>query len=494
VGKKYKILIVVLLLIWYGLFLVHKIDLTTVDLGRHIKNGEVLLAGQTKVLTTNFYSYTQPDFPTVNHHWAGGVIFYLISKFAGLSFLHLLSVVLSLLTFVIFFYTAQKESNSAIPSIFAFLVIPLIAERTEVRPEVFSNLFSGLFFLLLWYYRRNSLPYSFLFALPLLELFWVNIHIYFILGLFLVGVYLLMQRTIKLFLIFLLTSFATLLNPAGLAGSLEPFNIYQNFGYRVLELQSVHFLDKLGFIANPNLLLIKVISALVVLSFVWVIVKFRKDFSFLYLFLATVFGAMAWVAIRNFTIFGLFSLPIISANLKKIRLKSCQIIFLAIIVFCFTIFNSHQHLTLYLNNFGLGLMTGNNGSAEFFKTEGVSGPVLNNYDIGGYLIYHLFPKERVFVDGRPESYSVEFFEKIYVPLQDNEDIWKEQDEIYKFNTIFFAYHDATPWAQKFLFNRLRDQNWALVYADPYALILLRKNEVNKNVIEKYETLYHYSSL
>src|ERR1700747_1422988 len=42
-------------------------DLSLVDLGRHLKNGEVLLHGswheKQAVLHTNFYSYTEGDFP-----------------------------------------------------------------------------------------------------------------------------------------------------------------------------------------------------------------------------------------------------------------------------------------------------------------------------------------------------------------------------------------------------------------------------------------------
>jgi len=41
-------------------------------LGRHIKNGELVLNGDFGILKSNFYSYTEPDFPVINHHWGGG--------------------------------------------------------------------------------------------------------------------------------------------------------------------------------------------------------------------------------------------------------------------------------------------------------------------------------------------------------------------------------------------------------------------------------------
>jgi hypothetical protein len=96
------------------------------------------------------------------------------------------------------------------------------------------------------------------------------------------------------------------------------------------------------------------------------------------------------------------------------------------------------------NNFGFGLKKDVNLSAEFFKKEKIQAPIFNNYDIGGYLIYHPFPEEKVFVDNRPEAYPASFFEKIYVSMQNDEKIWRKKDEIYNFNVIIFSYRDYTP--------------------------------------------------
>ena len=98
-GKKYKILNVVImavLLFLCVLLLADKINLSTADLGRHIKNGEVILnapwSQKMAVLNTNFYSYTENNFPFVNHHWLSGVIFlfifYLFWIFRPLCFLY----------------------------------------------------------------------------------------------------------------------------------------------------------------------------------------------------------------------------------------------------------------------------------------------------------------------------------------------------------------------------------------------------------------------
>ncbi len=132
------------------------------------------------------------------------------------------------------------------------------------------------------------------------------------------------------------------------------------------------------------------------------------------------------------------------------------------------------------------MMPGVNGSAEFFKKNNMEGPIFNNYDIGGYLIYHLFPKERVFVDNRPEAYPSSFFKDIYVPMQEDEAVWKKMDQRYQFNAIYFYRHDMTPWAQPFLIRRIQDPGWAPVFVDDYTLILLKRNEKNAFGIRLYE--------
>lgn len=59
------------------------------DLGRHWKNGELILSSATppgtvgRLLHTNFYSYATPDFEFVNHHWLTGVVYFVVWKAAG---------------------------------------------------------------------------------------------------------------------------------------------------------------------------------------------------------------------------------------------------------------------------------------------------------------------------------------------------------------------------------------------------------------------------
>jgi hypothetical protein len=504
INKKFliKLFIFLLILAYYYLFLAQKIDLTTADLGRHLKNGEMVLQKNFDVLYTNFYSYTYPQYPFINHHWASGVFFYFIWKLFGFTGLHLFFIILSLVVFFLFFKLAQKNSNFTISVLVALLLIPLIAERREIRPEIFSYFFLALFFWILWHYRQGQISARWLILLPIAGIFWVNLHINFIFGLFLIGVFLLegifvsglrdKKKMKNLIIVFVFTAAGFLINPFGLKGLLYPFNIFREYGYRIVENQSVWFLEKIGIINNPNLLLFEILISLFILGSVLLFFLNRKEFSLIFFILGATFGILAFMALRNFTIFGLFSLVILSYNLDKIlgkfKHRPETLKFVAaiafLIVFIFNIINNYQAI-IYKGR-GFGLYFGDNASAEFFKEQGIKGPIFNNYDIGGYLIYHLFPEEGVFVDNRPEAYPTSFFQEIYIPIQENEEVWKKLSEEYNFNAIFFSHRDITPWAQKFLINRINDENWAPVFADQYAIIFLKRNDLNKKIIEKYE--------
>ncbi len=500
-NKLVKKLALVFILICLTLFLAQKIDLTTADLGRHIKNGEMIFKGNFRVLNTCFYSYAYPNFPTINHHWLAGVLFFLIqqiSQFTGLSIFY---IILSLITFIFFFNIAKKQAGCKIACLIALLFLPLIASRAEIRPEIFTYLFSGIFLWILWHVQHKKIAFNYLFLLPIIEFLWVNTHIYFLIGPGLVFLFLLnslynkasFKKIKKIIIVFLLVIIVLFLNPSGLQGVIYPFKVFENFGYRPIENQSVWFLENLDHFDNVNLDLFKILFFLSFISFVGLFLKNYKKINIMYFVLWLGFSYLSWTAIRNFTIFGLFALPIISYNISIILKsnnknfnKQLINIFYTIIAALIVVIFSFTYYSFIKHNFGIGLKNQVNASANFFKSQNIKGPILNNYDIGGYLIYHLYPKEKIFVDNRPESYPTNFFKDVYIPLQQNQTDWKKFSEKYKFNAIFFSHKDATPWGQNFLISILKDKNWLPVFADQYTVIFLKNNNQNKDIIEQYK--------
>ena len=118
-------------------------------------------------------------------------------------------------------------------------------------------------------------------------------------------------------------------------------------------------------------------------------------------------------------------------------------------------------------------------------THNISGPIFNNFDIGSYLIYRLYPKERVFIDGRPEAYPAEFLQDTYIPMQQDIELFNTVDQKYGFNTIFFSHTDQTPWARSFLQQIINHPQWKPVYLDDYVIIFLKETPANHNILTRY---------
>jgi hypothetical protein len=510
------------------LFLLYspKITFITADLGRHIKNGE-LLVREGHLIKTNYYSYTDPDKRVVNHHWATGVVFYYLVKFFGFDGISFIFALFMLSTFLIFFFSARRFASFPYVYAAAVLSIPLITSRTEIRPEFFSFFFLGTYFLLLLRFKDYKINFtSMLITLSICQILWVNSHIFFIMGIFIVSAFLIDEMLnqknrlrIKQFLILLaVLSMSCLVNPLGIEGALSPLTIFKEYGYRLAENQPVLFMKKRF---PENLMYAHFIYCFIALC-VCILLTLRKknwrEHALLILILAA-FSVLSWKAIRCFPLFGFFFIPAFAFYFEKNMKQFLTKFFPSASVFVLmaaasligagligknNYYSPYQALQLPVFIEGIerkpfwiahvlrnprqlfGLAPNMQLSADFFNRFNLRGPVFNNYDIGGYLIFNLFPEEKVFVDNRPEAYDDDFFKKTYVPMQEDEEKWKEIDAKYYFNAIYFYRHDFTPWAQPFLIRRVQDPQWAPVFVDRYTIILLKRNIENEELIRRFE--------
>jgi hypothetical protein len=70
-------------------------------------------------------------------------------------------------------------------------------------------------------------------------------------------------------------------------------------------------------------------------------------------------------------------------------------------------------------------------------------------------------------------------------MQEDPVVFAKTDQRYKFNIIFFSHTDQTPWAREFLPAILDNKDWTTIYLDDTIIILAKRNEENKTVIEKF---------
>ena len=482
-----KVFLLSVCLVLLALHLCVPINLTAVDIGRHIKNGELILSGHPEVLYKNFYSFTYPDYPFINHHWFFGVISFVFFRMSGFEGLSVFYIFLLVLTFLLAFDSARRYSNfnfSIFLSVIGFL---LLTSRAEIRPEGFSVFFTALdFWLLQLFLQRRISERVLLMGIPIVQVLWVNTHIFFPMGPALVGLFLWQaklagedkERLRILQRLLLISVLVNLINPSGLWGMLTPLNGFKKFGYELAENQSVFFMiHRFG-----DILIYKyyVAAAMVMISGMVLCLR-REGVKALPMVVLGVFITIAgFRAVRLFMPFGFLFIPL-SAYFYAPYVKKAAVNFVlglaSMAVLCICLMPAHPQI---------GLSPKVNASAEFFKQSGLRGPVFSNYDIGGYLIYHFGGREKVFVDNRQEAFPPDFFQRVYIPMQEDDSVWRQSQVKYGFNVIYFYRHDITPWGQDFLIARLRDPQWAPVFVDDYTIIFARRGSIDQGTVDRFE--------
>lgn len=471
----------------------HPVSAFTQDLGRHLLMGEII-SDTHSVPKTNLLSYTYPNFPFINHHYLSEVLFYIITQIVGINGLLIFMTVIVVSAWCIVFGYAVKKTHILPVAILSFFYLKVLFERTDIRPEMFGFFFLSIFIVHLYRYREKFSPWILL-LIPL-ELFWVQLHISFIIGIVVMGLFVCdnfilhrknLNNTSTKFLIFtfLASTLLTLLNPNGVSGALYPFHIFQNYGYTIEENQNIFFLESIFF--KPTIPYFKLS---VLFLFVALIASLKKTKPIDW-FLAITFTVLAASAVRNFPLF-VFATFIPAATafnevLRWIRsqlppstfLKYTSIVTPLIMIFIF-LWNIPS--VTAMRGFGMGVRTGAEKAADFYLAQKLHGPVFNNFDIGSYLESRIYPSQKVFIDGRPEAYPVSFFKDVYIPMQQDPKIFLREEKRYNFSTIFFSHTDQTPWASEFLLAISQNKSWIPVYLDHDVIIFVKNTKQNETVI------------
>jgi len=542
--------IFVLAFILLLVFSIHNFDSIGQDIGRHLKVGQTIW--QTgEIPKTNLFSFTESDFPFTNHHWLSEVLFFGIFSTAGFIGLIIVKVVLILVAFLLLFFIAKKYSISlevrpaseawsaddpskrsvlpltGWPLIVSFLLsVFIFIERTEVRPEMFSFVILALFLFILFRAKYSLRPeqnfpsfvktmagrqgwtLEWLWFLPVLELFWVNLHIYFFIGPFLILAFL-VDRVIarkhvqlkRIIAVLFLTLMTTLLNPNGIQGAFLPFKILKEYGYSIVENQTLSFLANF-FNFNLSIFIFKISAVMLTVFFILTAKKARQ--RVFEIIISTFFIYAGFRMLRNLPLYALASFPIMAILLTDIRnslegkissnfktttivsiLKWSIVALLVLLIFSVANNSFYKH-TNSPKTFGFSVPNGLENAVNFVKDSGIEGPMFNNFDVGGYLIWQLFPQEKVFVDNRPEAYSVKFFSEIYKPMQDDKKKWLEFSEKYGINFIFFGHADNTPWGGSFLRSIVKNPDWKVVFINEEAIVLVKNNSKNGGIISKFD--------
>lgn len=486
--------IIFLLLLFTLAFSTPSTLLLDCDTGMHIKAGEYIL-NHLSIPKHDIFSATAEPLPYVAYEWLSQVIMASVYRVGGLTGIVVFFSFLIAFTYYLFFrFLKREKGNIVVTVIVALLVISASSVHWLARPHMFSIL---LF--LVWYYILDLYQYknkNYLYILPLTMILWVNLHGAFILGFMLCGIYLLgniiqifwVNEPVKdiykakakyLFYLLLFLIVASLLNPNGLKGLLQPLTVLSDkfLVNHISEYLSPDF-------HNPNCFPFQILLLLMI-----VILFFSKrEKNIIEIALAVIFTTMALYSVRNIPLFAIIIAPILVRREDSLMcdnkpesglfVKDCLWLILPSFIVAGLAVNDnirHQFDESVKPVYAV----------EFLKTQHLQGNMFNDYDFGTYIIYSAYPQYKVFIDGRAEMYGAERF-KDYYRIKKIRPGWEKILE--KFNVSFMIINNDSTLSQ-FL---LAGNDWKLIYSDPVADIFVKNTAQNKPVIDKNGNVKHYS--
>ncbi|MBZ5624617.1 MAG: hypothetical protein LAQ69_38835 [Acidobacteriia bacterium] len=135
------------------------------------------------------------------------------------------------------------------------------------------------------------------------------------------------------------------------------------------------------------------------------------------------------------------------------------------------------------------------GAAEFLLAHRITQPIFNTYEYGGYLIWRLWPQERVFIDGRALSESVFLdYARILYNHDDNDGPGAQQLlDRYGVQAIVmngFEYGTGSVYKLAPALADPRQTEWKLVFSDPQAMVFLRHPPPDVQPLNSLAALEH----
>jgi len=382
------------------------------DLWWHLKVGEIVWNTHS-IPSTDTFSHTTFGHSWTAHEWLAQLSIYGAYKFGGYTGLMLWVTVFASLMSVLIYALCWLRSQNALIAFMGGLTAWFFSTiGLAIRPHILGYLFLTTELLVLELGRRRR---RWLWVLPPLFAVWVNCHGSYFFGMGVMGVYWACahitgkwgiaaseaweKKTRNLLgLVLILSILALCVNPVGIRLLLYPLDtlFHQSTGMSTVQ----EWLP-------PDLWNLRTIGMIAAVVFVLIVSMARR--SNLELCELVVCAAATGLALRHgrmLFLFGIVVSPMIGRILRSDRLSERK--------------REHRLLNAVLMYFLLAMVvsafpsvtamqaqvakTSPVHAVEFIRRAGLSGPMLNEYHLGGYLIWAL-PEQKVFIDGRADVFD-----------------------------------------------------------------------------------------
>ena len=381
----------------------------------HVVVGEHILQDASFPEADSF-SFTVSGNRWIAYEWFGEVLMAVGARLGGLQGHSLLLWIWASLLFVLLYYYAYLTSrNWKAAFVACAIVLPLGGIFFTFRPQLLGYSFLVLTLICLEQFRQGK--ERAIWALPFIFLVWVNTHGSFAFGLFVVGLYWISglvpfqaggligekwtdRQRLRLELVFLcslvalcVTPYGTrlaaypiemaLLQPSNIANIIEwkPLTTNVSFGKFFVGLLLLYFLAQI--VARQSYR----VHELVLLLFAVFSASLHRRFLIVFLIVLAPLVAILlarWIP------------PYDPAKDRPLLNGALIVSMLVAIVWTFPSEAALQETAArgYPQQ-----------AVKYLQEHPVEGPLLNEYDWGGYLIWARYPQDRVFIDGRADIYE-----------------------------------------------------------------------------------------
>ena len=458
------------------------------DLGRHLTVGNYILLARS-IPTKDLFSNTRYGESLTPHEWLAEVSFAAANRLLGLDGVVILEGLIIAITLIIVFRDSLERGKSYfVAGCLTFWAAAASSLHWIARPHLFTFLFLATWTIAI---RKVATGKQFpLWVPPAIMLIWANTHGAFITGFVVWGCYLIGaiwnyhkshgsgERKIisSLVIVGAISLLATLVNPAGWRLWATTFGFLQN-SYLVGHTVEYFPPDFHNPGTYPFLLMIGFM--------VWLMGRSWNKVSIAEGLLLSCWVILGLFSARNIPLFAIVSAPILAGYLSTVQAKSKTIyridnvitatdtklvgvIWPAIVIVVLVILSSSGRLnqiTHAKNEFDKSSFPV--AAVDWLTIHPQTGKMFNYFTWGGYLLFRLWPEQRVFIDGQTDFYG-EGLTREYEALISQSPGWESLLDKHDISWVIVPPNSALGTKMQ------EDPNWSIVYQDETAVIAKRK--------------------
>ncbi len=446
------------------------------DIFWHLKIGQIFF-DTGKILDSNRFSWTAPEFSWIPTYWLFEVLVYAIFKCFGFSGLIFFNAVIHGITWgslaiycsrfvrvwwVLFLFVVAIDA-----SVFHFML----------RPHLFSFLGISLLIQMLDPLRQGVLTGKIFWKGALLFFLWANLHSGVVFGLAYLGLFLSIKvmeahfsrESLKYAVLGWVCVCASFVNPNGFEYLTYVFDHFSMA--RVISLEE---LQPLSFTLHKKHSAF--LGFFFILSLLLIFQSKQKRLFFL-----SLLGLSTYLlskGIRFIPVVFLFCIPNLcfaaeeNKMLKKIEQESLKSKFLLLALSLLYLWHLHARVftlpgNYYQTGFGLHEESYPVKACTFLPQE-ADVRLYNSFTTGGYVIWKFDETVKVFQDGRIHAYPADFFQRIETAKREPA-LWKQLIEDFQINTVLINKTEDPPhfWIS------LKKWGWKTLFEDENFFVAIR---------------------